>query len=111
MNEFTKAIKNSFNFEDRTSRSEFWIYQLVAIILSVTVGVISVLSGLGMLSTILSILLIIPSISITIRRLHDIDKSGWWFLIVLVPLIGLFFMLYFSLKGSVTENNTRGNIL
>lgn len=60
--------------------------------------------GYGWLFTIASLALTIPSLAIGIRRLHDIGKSGWWFLIVLIPLVGVFWLLFLLCKKGNTAN-------
>ncbi len=61
-----------------------------------------------MLSTIFSLAILIPSISVSVRRLHDIDRTGWWVLISLVPLVGWIVLLVFHVQDSTLGPNKYG---
>ena len=93
------VISNYFNAEGRASRSEYWWWYLFTILASIATSVLGVildkLMGLTFTSTILtwgfSILVLIPTICVQIRRYHDINRSGWWILCPIVCFIFLFF--------------------
>lgn len=78
MEYFTDALKNYANFSGSATRQQYWMFILFYVIFYICCAVIDGLLGMAALETILSIALLIPSISITTRRLHDIGKSGWW---------------------------------
>lgn len=112
---FFDAVKVCFikytNFSDRASRSEYWLFTLFLFILSVVVGFIEGLLGVAwddMLapgSTVLTIVTIIPALSVTVRRLHDVNRSGWWLLLCFTVVGILFPLLYwFCKKGDEGEN-------
>lgn len=111
---FIDAFKKAFNFSDRSRRTEYWMFTLVAIIISIALTIIDAVVGLelaegvGILSTLFSLLIIIPGLSLTVRRLHDIGKSGWWVLITLIPLIGAIILLVFTVKDSEPSSNEYG---
>lgn len=111
---FILAMKNSFNFTERARRKEYWMFILITSIISIALSIFETLVGLeftedvGILSTLFSIILIIPSISVTVRRLHDIGKSGWWVLINLIPIIGQIVLLVFTIKDSTPGTNVYG---
>lgn len=87
------------DFNGRSRRSEFWWASLaIGIIGSIVTAI------LGDLSFIWSLAILIPSLAITVRRLHDIGKSGWWYLISLIPLVGLIIMIVFCCKDSTEDN-------
>ena len=81
-----KGFQNYFNFSGRSSRSEFWYFYLFILILSsITTFIDTFILGyhseeLGTTGEIFLLLTIIPQLSIIVRRLHDVGKSGWWFL-------------------------------
>ena len=107
---FVEASKSFFaryvDFQGRSSRSEYW-WPLVMILVVYLVGfaLAAVLPILGILILIFVLAIIIPSLAVTIRRLHDLDKSGWWIFIQLVPIIGPLLLLYwFCLKGTDGDN-------
>ena len=91
---FQESIKICFtkyvDFNGRASRSEYWWFVLFIIVVGVVIGMIShVVSGLFTLATLL------PSIAAATRRLHDTQRSGWWQLIGLVPILGWIVLLVF----------------
>jgi uncharacterized membrane protein YhaH (DUF805 family) len=65
-------------------------------------------TGAGLLSTIFSLVVLIPSIAVSVRRLHDIDRTGWWVIIGLVPLIGWIVLLFFHVQDSTPGTNRYG---
>ena len=76
--------KHFFDFSGKEGRKVFWLFILNCIIISFVLGLIS-----GILSTIFSLVVLLPSLGILVRRLHDAGFSGWWALLLLVPAIGL----------------------
>ncbi|MFK7941469.1 MAG: DUF805 domain-containing protein [Paracoccaceae bacterium] len=106
---FMEAVKSCFrrfvDFQGRSPRSEYWwfilFYMLVYIVLLLATAVIPLL---GILMFIFMIAIILPSIAVSIRRLHDLDKSGWWLLISFVPIAGLILIYWFCLKGTDGDN-------
>ena len=84
---------------------------IISIVLSLVhslVGDYDRSSGAGLLSTIFSLAILIPSIAVSVRRLHDIDRTGWWVLISLVPLIGWIVLLVFHVQDSTPGPNKYG---
>ena len=80
-------------------------YFIVLVFLDMSMGTYNPVTYLGTLSSIFALLMIIPNIAVSIRRLHDSDRSGWWLLILLVPLIGeIWFLVLMVLDGTVGSN-------
>jgi uncharacterized membrane protein YhaH (DUF805 family) len=111
MEYFIGAYKKYADFSGRARRKEFWMYQLFYLIVSIALSFIDGLigtyssAGIGLLSTIFGFVSIIPAIALATRRLHDINKSGWWQLIEFIPLIGVIVLfIFFVLKGTDGEN-------
>ena len=123
---FLAAIKNAFircfDFKSRSSRSEFWYFYLFTTIFGF-IGIqidrlfnleilglqltqnINEVAILGPTYIFLYFLFFIPSLSLYIRRLHDINRSGWWLLIVLIPFVGIITLIFFwCLKGTQNRN-------
>lgn len=102
---FVEAIKTCFakyaTFEGRARRSEYWYFCLFGFIVSLLLGWIPVV---GML---IGLALLLPSIAVFVRRMHDIGKSGWWYLLVFVPLVNLV-LIYFAILDSQTGTNEYG---
>lgn len=111
----TLPLKRYAVFSGRSRRKEYWMFALLMLILGVIAAAVDILLGFGMtyravsdtgygagattyngpLEILLSLGTLIPSLAVTVRRLHDLDKSGWWLLILLVPFIGAFVLLVF----------------
>jgi uncharacterized membrane protein YhaH (DUF805 family) len=110
------VLKNWKNFSGRASRSEFWYFVLASAILGAIVGGIELATGLisienpnatGPLSSILNLLLAIPSISVTSRRLQDYGYSGWWQLSY-ITVIGIFVVLIWCMLPAKEDENDWG---
>lgn len=100
---------NYAKFSGRASRSEFWHFVLFAILISVILNFLGNIFDLKLtfmiIDTIFRFGILIPSIALTTRRLHDLDKSGWWQLISLIPLIGgLYLFVLFCMRGTIGAN-------
>lgn len=102
----TVVLKNYVNFEGRATRPEYWwftlAYAIVNIILSLIPRAGTILSGF------LGLAVLIPSIGVAVRRLHDINKSGWWLLIALVPIVGYIIVILWFVKPSDNGENQYG---
>jgi uncharacterized membrane protein YhaH (DUF805 family) len=110
------VLKNWKNFSGRASRSEFWYFVLASAILGAIIGGIELATGLisienpnatGPLSSILNLLLAIPSISVTSRRLQDYGYSGWWQLSY-ITVIGIFVVLIWCMLPAKEDENDWG---
>ncbi|MCS0788877.1 DUF805 domain-containing protein [Cytobacillus firmus] len=114
MNAFIKVVKESFNFRGRSRRREYWMFILFTFLISIILTIIEMIFGweitedIGILTTLFSLIMLIPSLSVTVRRLHDTGKSGWWILISLIPLIGGIIILIFTLIDSERGSNKYG---
>ena len=109
---FTNAVKSGFEhyveFDGRASRAAFWWWFLFTILVAIAASILDAVIGIPILSIIVSLGLILPNLSVSIRRLHDTDRSGWWILIGLIPLIGIIVLLVFYLQGSDPGDNSYG---
>lgn len=115
MIQFVPAVKLAFkrwnDFDGRSSRPEFWFFVLFCFLVNLVIVALSTVLGQGigdMLSTIFFIVALLPNIAIGIRRMHDIDKSGWWILLPLIPLIGLIAFVYFAAQPGTKGTNRFG---
>jgi uncharacterized membrane protein YhaH (DUF805 family) len=102
------CFKKSFVWEGRASRAEFWWFELAQLLIIIVALIIDQIIGTGVLYIIAAIVFILPSIAVLIRRLHDTDRTGWWYWIQLLPLIGLIVILVFTLSGSNEGDNKYG---
>ncbi len=111
--------KRYAQFSGRASRREFWGFALFSVVAALAIlfvaGImLEINESLGSIFSLLYwlfvIALVIPHLSVGVRRLHDIGKSGWWFLIVLVPLIGPIWLIILWCQASVNEDNQWGGL-
>ena len=119
---FIDTIKNRYaKFDGRATRSEYWYFVLFYFIISIVAAVLDTFvinpmlgatpeeaAAGGFLQVIMALALLIPSIALGIRRLHDIGKSGWWLLIGFIPIIGLLVLIYFYVQDSQAGSNLYG---
>lgn len=116
MIEAVKAVFSKYaTFEGRARRAEYWWFALFNLIVSVILtllapghgGEMGMGGGMGggLISLLWSLATILPSIAVGVRRMHDIDRSGWWLLIAFVPLVGMIVLIVFAAKrGTVGPN-------
>ena len=106
MNWYIAALKKYVDFKGRARRKEYWMFLLISTLISIVFNIIDgVLKDFGAFSIIYALAVFLPGFGLAIRRLHDIDRSGWWSLIVLLPIIGIIISLIFSCtEGTRGEN-------
>lgn len=113
MNYYLDVLKKYAVFDGRAPRIEFWMFVLfnviVSIILSIADSIIGTDTGnTGLLGGLYSLGVLIPSIAVSVRRLHDIGRSGWWILIGLVPVVGWIVLIIWYVKDSDQGPNQYG---
>ncbi len=115
MNWYLEVLKKYAVFEGRAGRQEYWFFILFNILISMALGYVDWLTGninpetgLGILSGIYALGVMIPGMAVSVRRLHDTGRSGWWLLITFVPVIGAIVFLYFMVLDSNPEINEYG---
>lgn len=111
MNWYLKVLSQYADFEGRARRKEFWIYLLIYVVVLMGLVLLDKMifgsseGSMGWLTLIYIFATALPSLAVQVRRLHDIDKSGWWILIQLVPLIGwLWFLVLLCMAGTDGDN-------
>jgi uncharacterized membrane protein YhaH (DUF805 family) len=116
MNWFMTALKNYAVFSGRSRRSEYWYFALFYLILYAACAIVDGLtgsfdraSGIGLFTAVLTLALLIPSLSVGVRRLHDTGRSGWWLLIAFIPLVGAIILLVFLVQDSEAGANRFGD--
>jgi uncharacterized membrane protein YhaH (DUF805 family) len=100
---FSESIRTCLtkyaNFDGRATRSEYWWFVLFTFLVSAATGLVSeILSGLFTLAVLL------PSLAVGVRRLHDIDKSGWFLLVWFIPIIGWIVMIVWAIQEGKEPN-------
>ena len=111
---FGDAIRVCFSqyvtFSGRASRSEFWYWVLFVFLVSTGCSIVDAAvfksEEAGVLTSLFSLATFLPYISVCVRRLHDVDRSGWWFWLILIPLIGwLVLLIWNCTKGTTGDNH------
>ncbi len=114
MHWYLEVLKKYATFEGRARRKEYWIFALINVVIAIVLGIIDGVIGLagetgfGLLGTLYSLAVLIPSLAVAVRRLHDTNRSGWWLLIIFIPLIGALVLLVFMLLDSEPGSNQYG---
>jgi uncharacterized membrane protein YhaH (DUF805 family) len=101
------GFKNYAKFSGRAARSEFWLWQLFIFLAAIVVGVVDALiePDSSVVSSLWSVAVLVPSIAVAIRRLHDADISGWWLMLIFVPLVGFVMLIIWWIgEGTVGYN-------
>jgi uncharacterized membrane protein YhaH (DUF805 family) len=110
---FAEAVRSGFDhyvkFDGRASRPAFWWWFLFGILVGIGATIIDAIIGsFGVVSGLAGLALLLPNLSVAIRRLHDTDHTGWWVLIGLIPIIGFIVLLIFYLRQSDPGENQYG---
>ncbi|KGI77698.1 DUF805 domain-containing protein [Oleiagrimonas soli] len=111
MNGYLDVLKKYFVFDGRARRMEYWMFQLfntiayiVLFLLAMLLGMHTNRHGLNLLTGLYALAVFLPSLGVTVRRLHDTGRSGWWILIGLIPIIGGIVLLVFMVLDSAPAN-------
>ncbi|MFM8279926.1 MAG: DUF805 domain-containing protein [Candidatus Limnocylindrus sp.] len=111
--DFATAVKRNLTtsayaqFSGRASRSEYWWFFLFTLLAQSAATVVDVAIGVDLFANLLTIAFFIPNLALIARRLHDVGRSGWWFLIVFT-IIGAFLLLYWLIRPGDTGANAHG---
>lgn len=98
-------FKQFADFEGSATRQQYGMFVLLSIPFSILVTVISTITKVGELLLVFQLAILIPSLAIAVRRLHDLDRSGWWLIAMFVPLVNLGLVLYLLIvKGGTTAD-------
>ena len=115
---YIDVLKKYAVFDGRARRKEYWMFVLFNVIASIILSILDKILGLdfgsgstsssGWLSTIYSLAVLLPTIGVAIRRMHDTNRSGWWILINLVPCIGWIWFIVLAAQEGVAGDNQYG---
>jgi uncharacterized membrane protein YhaH (DUF805 family) len=110
MNWYLDVVKNKYaTFGGRARRQEYWMFFLINLLIALGIGIVEGIIGLGgILGMLYALAMLIPGIAVSVRRLHDTGRSGWWLLIGLVPFIGWIVVLVFMVLDSQPGDNAYG---
>ena len=120
-------LKRYFEFSGRSRRKEFWMFALLSIVVSIAASIIDSILGFGHSATyagatgvgasygskgpigaLASLALLIPSLAVSFRRLHDVDRSAWWLLLSFIPILGWIVLLVFDCTEGTRGSNRFG---
>lgn len=114
MNWYIGVLKQYAVFDGRSRRKEFWMFVLINFVINILLSFIdgaigtATATGFGILQTIYSLGVLLPSIGVGIRRLHDSGKSGWLMLLALIPLLGAVILIVLWVLDSTPGENKYG---
>jgi uncharacterized membrane protein YhaH (DUF805 family) len=114
MNLYIKVLKQYGDFKNRSTFKEFWQFTLFSVLITLLFTVIDIsisfkiIYNFGILSVFYSIIILIPSLAVSVRRLHDVGKSGWTVLVLLIPAIGFVWLLVLLCRDTMPERNKWG---
>lgn len=111
----SSALRQYATFSGRARRAEYWWFVLFSLLVSLVAGVVDRALGtggdadsVGIVGLVTSLALLLPGLAVAVRRLHDTEKSGWWVLAFLIPLVGFVLWLMFMLAQSDPYTNRYG---
>lgn len=106
---YLQAFKNYAGFQGRSRRKEYWMFFLFNFIFTIVLEILAAVSDAFLILFLLyAVAIILPSLAVGTRRLHDIGKSGWWQLISLIPFVGGIILIVFFCQDSLEGDNKYG---
>ncbi|WP_435928897.1 DUF805 domain-containing protein [Dryocola sp. BD613] len=114
MDWYLKVLRNYIGFGGRARRKEYWMFILVNLVLSGVLSILDKMLGLriaedeGALTTIYGVFIFLPYWAVQFRRLHDTDRSAWWLLLLLIPIVGWLVILAFNCQNGTPGENRFG---
>ncbi|HHQ4780712.1 DUF805 domain-containing protein [Aeromonas veronii] len=111
MNWYISVLKQYAVFSGRARRTEYWMFVLCNVIVMLLLGMVDKLIGGDneLISSIYSLAVLLPSLAVAARRLHDTDRSAWWLLLGLIPIIGTLVLIYFMVCSGQQGPNRFGD--
>jgi uncharacterized membrane protein YhaH (DUF805 family) len=109
MNWYLAVLKKYATFSGRARRTEYWMFLLFSLIASMVLAFADGILGTGgVLGAVYSLAVLLPTIGVSVRRLHDTGRSGWWLLVGLVPLVGPIVLVVFAVQDGNPGANAYG---
>ena len=109
LNYYTDVLKKYAVFSGRANRAEYWYFVLINFLIGLVISFVEGLINTGdILGMIYSLAVLLPSLGVAIRRLHDVGKSGWWLLIALIPIAGIIWLIVLLATDSTAGDNKYG---
>ncbi len=108
MNWYLQVLKRYAEFSGRSRRKEFWFFALFNIIIAVGLGVVDTILamsiGVMFLNPLYFLAVLVPTLAVSVRRLHDTGRSGWWILLGFVPVLGLVILVFMFMDSQPGDN-------
>ena len=106
---YLMALQKFADFSGRSRRKEYWMFVLINFLISAGLSLFQgMTSGSSFLSGLYGLIMLLPSLAVTVRRLHDTGRSGWWVLIGLIPIIGWIWLLVYMAEEGHSGSNEYG---
>ena len=112
MDEYLEVWKKYADFQGRASRREYWMFMGINLLIAIVFGIVDamVFGETPILGILYTLAMLVPSLSVSVRRLHDTNRSGWWLLISVIPIIGAIVLFVFALQASQNGGNRYGSV-
>ena len=104
------VLQKYSDFSGRATRSEYWYFVLANVVISIGISMLSRIIGNGsnFLSSLYSLIVLLPGIAVSVRRLHDIEKSGWMLLVSLIPFVGpIWLIILMATEGTTKKDDSK----
>ncbi len=109
MDWYLEVLRKYAVFAGRAQRKEYWMFVLFNFIIVIVLWSLEAIAGgPGILPNLYNLAVLVPSLAVAVRRLHDIDRTGWWLLIMLIPIVGAIVLLIFLVQDSQEGENEYG---
>ncbi|MEU1619473.1 DUF805 domain-containing protein [Streptomyces sp. NPDC008238] len=110
MHWYLDVLRKYAVFGGRARRTEYWMFALVNLVISIVLLFVGRAIGFDYLQSVYALAVLLPTLGVSVRRLHDTGRSGWWLLIGLVPFLGAIVLLvFFCIEGGPSENEYGAN--
>jgi len=112
MHSFLSALKKYAVADGRSTSKEFWEFMLVNFLLTIIIGIVdTVVESGGMIFVLYCLAMLCPCLALSIRRLHDTNRTGWWLLLGFIPVVGQIILIIFTIQTSTVGQNRYGPAL
>jgi uncharacterized membrane protein YhaH (DUF805 family) len=109
MNYYLSVLKKYAVFGGRARRKEYWMFALISGVISIMLSIIDMaVLGSNVLSIVYAVAVLLPSLAVSVRRLHDTGRSGGWIFIALIPFVGFIILLVFTATDGQRQDNQYG---
>jgi len=105
---YLKCLRQYADFNGRARRKECWLFCLFNFIFGFIAGLLDVLIGITIVTPLYALFVLVPGISVTVRRLHNVGKSGWFYFISIIPIIGAIWLFVLLCSDSQSVDNKWG---